>query len=357
MINLKKQNVLFFARTMGLGGTENVILQLCEVFKPFVNKIVVCSSGGVNEEKLKAMGIKHYTIGDPIDKSLNNVIRNSKALKKIVADENITLIHTHHRMAAFYVRFTGLYKKCSFVNTSHNTFYDKKRLTRYAYKHAALIACGEMVKKNLTDFYGLENVSVVHNAVKAFEDKIKPCEILVKARNEGKFLIGNVGRLSEQKGMEYFIKAVPSVIKEHPDAEFFIVGTGEDELKLKAMAKGLPVTFLGYRTDVQNIMSQLDLVVLSSLWEGLPLTPIEAFSVGKTIIATSVDGTPEVVDDNVNGLLIGPKDPDAIADRINYMISYPDKKHQMEINAKKTFDERFSFDIFAQKYIDFYRSL
>ena len=357
MINLQEQNVLFFARTMGLGGTENVILQLCEVFKPLVNKIVVCSKGGVNEEKLKAMGIKHYTIGDPVDKSLKNIMSNSKALKQIVADENITLIHTHHRMAAFYVRYTGLYKKCRFVNTSHNTFYDKKRLTRYAYKKADLIACGEMVKKNLTDFYGLEKVVVLHNAVRPFEDETVPHEILAKARSEGKFLIGNIGRLSEQKGMEYFIKAVPAVIKEHPDTEFFIVGTGEDEQKLKDLAKGLPVTFLGYRTDVQNIMSQLDLVVLSSLWEGLPLTPIEAFSVGKTIVATSVDGTPEIVDDNVNGLLVAPKDPDAIAEKINCLIANPDKKHQMEINAKKTFEERFSFDIFAQKYIDFYRSL
>ena len=50
---LKNQNIMFFTRTMQLGGTENVILQLCEVFKPLVNKVVVCSHGGVNEEKLK----------------------------------------------------------------------------------------------------------------------------------------------------------------------------------------------------------------------------------------------------------------------------------------------------------------
>lgn len=52
---------------------------------------------------------------------------------------------------------------------------------------------------------------------------------------------------------------------------------------------------LGYRSDIQNVMSQCDFIVLSSLWEGLPLTPIEAFSVSKTVVATSVDGTPEIV--------------------------------------------------------------
>ena len=63
-MRLQDQNVLFFTRTMALGGTENVVLQLCEVFRPLVNRIVVCSSGGINEEKLKAMGIAHYTVPD-----------------------------------------------------------------------------------------------------------------------------------------------------------------------------------------------------------------------------------------------------------------------------------------------------
>ena len=61
---LQNQNVLLFARTMGLGGTENVVLQLCEILRPVVNKVVVCSCGGVNEKLLQNMGIKHYTIPD-----------------------------------------------------------------------------------------------------------------------------------------------------------------------------------------------------------------------------------------------------------------------------------------------------
>lgn len=109
-----------------------------------------------------------------------------------------------------------------------------------------------------------------------------------------------------------------------------ISGSGEDEAKLKQLSKDLRVeeclTFLGYRNDIQNLMSQLDLIVLSSLWEGLPLTPIEAFSVGKTIIATSVDGTPEVVKNMDNGLLIEPRNNCQIAEKINWMLENPDEK-------------------------------
>ena len=90
---LQDQNILFFTRTMALGGTENIILQLCEVFKPLVHNIVVCSCGGINEEKLSAMGIRHYTIPDIEKKSIHNLFTIPAELKKIIRQENITIIH------------------------------------------------------------------------------------------------------------------------------------------------------------------------------------------------------------------------------------------------------------------------
>ena len=103
-MELNKKNVLFLTRTMKLGGTENVILQLCEILKPQVNKIVVCSCGGVNVEKLQKMGIKHYMIPDIEEKSLKTFLTTYKVISKIVKKESITVIHTHNRMAAFYAQ-------------------------------------------------------------------------------------------------------------------------------------------------------------------------------------------------------------------------------------------------------------
>ena len=173
-MDLSKQNILFFPRTMGLGGTENVVLQLCEIFKPMVNNIVVCSCGGEKVKRLDKMGIRHYTIPDIEDKSYFVMLKTAKQLRKIVREENITIIHTHHRMAAFYVAALRLYKKCIFINTSHNTFCDKKFLTKFAYRHAGIIACGEMVKKNLVYFFGFpdEKVTVTRNAITSFEGLI-----------------------------------------------------------------------------------------------------------------------------------------------------------------------------------------
>lgn len=362
-MKLNNSNILFIARAPVQGGTENVILQLCEILHDEVNKIVVCAGSGFDKKKLKERKIKYYRIPDIEKKDLRTVIEVSKIIRKIVSDENITVIHTHHRMAAFYVSLLGAYKKCVFINTSHNTFFNKKLLTRYAYKHANLIACGEMVKKNLVDVYGLqdEKVTVIHNAVKAFNGNIAVDSLIDKFHRQRCFVIGNIGRLSEQKGMEYFIKAIPFVIKKHPEARFVIVGSGEDEIKLKKLSEETGVTdyitFLGYRTDVQNLMSQLDLVVLSSLWEGLPLTPIEAFSVGKTVVATAVDGTIEIVRDGIDGYLVEPRNDIQIAEKIQVLIEHPEIRKRMESQAVQRFQDEFSFENLKQKYLEFYEEL
>lgn len=358
-MELSKQNILYICRATQHGGTENVVLQLCEIFSPLVNSIVVASADGFAVQELKKYNIRHYEIPDLEKKTPQSIIRTCSILATIIQKENITTIHTHHRMAAFYVRLLGLDKKCYFINTSHNTFFNKRVLTRFSYKNCNLIACGEMVKQNLCDVYGLKNVTVIHNAVKPFDEEIKVEKEFYEAKNEGYFLVGNVGRLTEQKGMIYYIDAMPMILSRHPNVKFYIIGDGEKMEELIERCQNIHVkpTFMGFRKDIRGLMSQLDLVVLSSLWEGLPLTAIEAFSVGKTMVATSVDGTVEVVEDYKNGLLVNAKDPEMIADKVCWIIEHPDERRQMEINAKRTFEMEFSFNILANTYIEYYRGL
>ena len=360
-MNLKQQNILFIGRAMLQGGAENVILQLCEIFNPLVNKIIVCAGKGFERETLDKLNIKFYEIPDIESESISTMLSVSKTLRNIVKDENITVIHTHHRMAAFYVSVLGLYKQCIFINTSHNTFNNKIRLTQFSYKHAHLIACGEMVKKNLVDTFRLHDVTAIHNAVKTFNGPVVPDNTLTMLHDQGYFLIGNVGRLTEQKGFEYFIDAMPNILKKHPKTKFILIGAGELERSLKDRVARQhlqqDVFWLGFRKDVQNVMSQLDLIILSSLWEGLPLTPIEAFSVGKTVVGTAVDGTVEIIDDGVNGYLIPPRDSNAIAEKCVALAENQDKLEQFDKAAQERFKKEFSFDTFRDRFVKYYEEL
>lgn len=360
-MELNKQNILYIARAGVQGGAENVVLQLCKIFKPLVNNVIVCAGTGFDQNALRELNVKFYPIPDLEKKDIGTIRGISSTLKRIVRDEKVTVIHTHHRMAAFYVEFLGLYKNCTFINTSHNTFNNRKLLTRYSYHHAHLIACGEMVKKNLTDVFGLSDVTVVHNAVEEFRGPVTVNEDLKQLSDDGFTLIGNVGRLTEQKGMEYFIDAAPAVLNKHPKTKFLIIGSGELEEALKQQVQSLDlqnsVLFLGFRHDIQNLISQLDFIVLSSLWEGLPLTPIEAYSVGKTVIGTAVDGTVEIIRDGIDGYLIPDKDSRAIADKCNELIEHPEVRASFEKKAKERYEDSFSFEVLSKAYIDYYRNL
>lgn len=358
----KQINMLFFTRTMKLGGTEKVILQLCETMKPDFNKIVVCSCGGINVEKLKEMNIKHYDIPDMEKKDIKTIITILSTLFKIIRDEDINVVHTHHRMAAFYARVLKVLKKFIFIHNAHNTFTDKKYLTKFALSKAHVIAVGNKVKDNLCEYYNIpkSHISVIPNGIEPFVDPIQPIEILEKYKREGYFLVGNIGRLSEQKGMEYYVKAAAKVLKELSMIKFFIIGDGEDRAKIESLIKDMnledDVILLGYRHDIQNVMKQLDLIVLSSLWEGLPLTPIEAFSVEKTIVATAVDGTVEIVEDGVNGALVNAKDTNAIADKVLELYKSPDRIRMYEKNASKRYNTEFSYEVLQGRYRKYYKN-
>ena len=356
---LKDQSVLFFTRSMQQGGTENVVLQLCEILKPKTKKIVVCSNGGVNVERLNKMGITHYHIADIEKKDVWTFVTVLISLVKIVKNEKISIVHTHHRMAAFYMRLIHFFYKFVFISTAHNTFYNKKWLTQFSYKKSRVIACGQQVKKNLVEYFGIEreNVDVICNSVKKASTAIGTTD-LTHLKNDGCILIGNIGRLSKQKGMDVFIKSYLNVKAKVKNIKYIIVGEGEDEEKLKKLVYDIQadedIIFLGYRTDIPYILSQLDFLVLSSLWEGFPLTPIEAFSVGIPVVATAVDGTIEIVKDMENGLLVKPNDYDDLAAKIIYMSSYTNERERMSIMARKSYEKNFSYESFTKAYLDVY---
>ena len=266
-------------------------------------------------------------------------------------------------MAALYTRILSYFYKFKFIHTAHNTFYNKRKLTNFALKKSSIVAVGDNVRKNLINEFDIknDNITVIYNSIEVENIKYKVVDEINNYKKQGFFTVGNIGRISKQKGMEYFVQAATEVVKLNNKIRFFIVGDGEDRNKIEKLISDCGmneyIIMMGFRSDITDIINQLDLIVLSSLWEGLPLTPIEAFSLGKTVIGTNVDGTPEIIQDGYNGILIEPKNYVQIAQNIIYLQENNKELELLKYNAKNTYKNKFSYDVFRQKYTDFYKKI
>lgn len=353
-------NILHISRTMGQGGAEKVVVQLCE--NNMWHKQMVASCGGEFVNDLENKGVTHYWIPD-IDKK--NPVLMAKCffrLLRIVKKEKVDILHSHHRMAAFYARLIAMLTHTKCVYTAHNVFHNKVGLMRFAIKNATIVAVGDGVKQNLVSVYGMEpsRVNVVYNSIVPTAAGIKNPE-LERLRRQGMVPVGAIGRLCQQKGIDVFIKAIGRVVKEHPNAVGVIVGNGEDEQALKELANSLGlrknILFLGYQKNILDIISQLSFVVLSSRWEGLPLTVIETFSQGRTIVASNISGNNEIVKDGVNGLLFEKDDDAQLAEKINIMLEDSAQRTALSKNAYETYIHSYSYESFINGYKEIYETL
>lgn len=354
---MRNRNLLIITKQLHFGGTEKVIMSICSRLRDKIN-IVVVSSGGVYEKELRKLGIPHYKIPNTDYKSPLNLIKTIKTIKKVVEKHNINLIHSHHRMTSFYCKiYNMLFKRIPIIATFHNTFYGNKKL--FTVQNDLNIPVGSDVQNYLIKYckFKSSRVKVIYNGI------AEPCNLkkLPELQKKNKLTISNIGRLEEQKGMEFFIKAIPYIMKSNINASFFIAGDGILRKKLEKLAVELNVnqyiTFLGFRTDIFNIIHSSDFIVLSSLWEGFPLTPIEAFAAKKTIVATDIGGTREIVKNNYNGLLIPSKNAKALADSIIKMAKNPKLRKKLEKNAYHDFKTKYSEEIMVNKYLEVYKKL
>ena len=174
-------------------------------------------------------------------------------------------------------------------------------------------------------------------------------------------LVGVVGRLEAQKGHGYLLEAWPAVVKEFPDARLLLVGDGSLREPLHARARELgcadSLIFAGFRADVPRMLDAMDVVCLPSLYEGMPLTAIEGAAMARPVVATAVDGTPEVVRDGRTGRLVPPADPFALARALRELLRDPDGARQMGQAGRDWALLRFDLDRQVAATAHIYRGL
>ena len=199
-----------------------------------------------------------------------------------------------------------------------------------------------------------ENIEIIFNGVPLNEFREVSDSAAAEAAEELGIgadtpVVGTVARLEEQKGITHFLNAVPAVKEECPDVKVLIVGDGTLRGALEEEARQLGIAdnviFAGERRDVPRLYKLMDVKVISSIYEGTTLTVFEAMATGTPVVATTVDGVEEVIEDGATGMLVPPKDAASIAEVVTDLLTNPDRARLLSERAEqavKQYDVRTS---------------
>lgn len=171
----------------------------------------------------------------------------------------------------------------------------------------------------------------------------------------------NVGRLSAEKGQDILLRAVASLVAEFPGMQLLFAGVGPFEARLRELAGTLGIAdrvqFMGYVSDMPALYASVDVVVQSSLTEGLPNVILEAAYLGVPIIATDVGGTCEVIEHGVSGWLVSPGDPNILADGVRRCLHDPQKFVEMAARGRSRIESMFEFGRRTEDQMQIYREV
>jgi glycosyltransferase involved in cell wall biosynthesis len=293
--------------------------------------------------------------------------RGLLALAQRLHDEQVDLLHTHTLAAANTLgRLAARYARIPVVSHLHieNYFRPATRPllrsadNRTARLCGALVAVSEDTKRAYERQGYPKRIEVVYNGVELDGGGSRGLRAELGIP-EGVPLVGEIGRLCDVKGQRELIAALAQL----PDAQAVLVGAdleqgGAFQTALEREAERLGVrdrvVFAGRREDAARVLAELDVLALPSWTEGLPLVVLEAMAQRRPVVATPVGGTPEVVVDGETGLLVPPRDPDALAAALRRLLGDADLRRRMGEAGYERARERFSAGAMTRRVLAIY---
>lgn len=164
-------------------------------------------------------------------------------------------------------------------------------------------------------------------------------------------VVGFLGRIIDYKGVKELILAFDKVSKKHQDAKLIIYGTGDNDDYYKKLSGNKAIKFMGYTSEPLKAYAEMGIFVLPSYHEGLSLALLDAAMMQKAMIATDIDGNPEIVIDKKTGLLVKAQDVDSLADALDKLLSSPSLQDKYAANARKLFLDKYDFPTIVREKI------
>ena len=291
MLNIK---ILVAIMSMEIGGAETHVLELCKALQKKGLTVYVASNGGAYEPELTECGVVHYRV--PLhNKQPFNIISAYRALKKIIVENDIRLVHAHARIPAFLCGFLQRKLNFRFVTTAHwvfDTSFPYNLLSNWGEKS---LAVSEDIKDYLVKHYHMpkDDIYVTINGVDT--DKFSPCA----ASSEDGCSIMSISRLDRDRSLaaHLLIEAAPMLLKSFADAAIYIVGGGDDFDNVSAKAKAANaklgkevIRMTGPQVDVHKWLAKCDVFV------GASRAVLEAMSMGLPVVASGNEGYMGLID-------------------------------------------------------------
>lgn len=291
--------ILHVITSLRTGGAEKLVTDLVPRLKERGHQVDVAVFDGFETpfmERLKAQDCKVISLGKSMYSPMH-IFRLIKLMK------DYDIVHTHNTYPQLYAAIASLFVKTKLITTEHSTNNRRRKyaifrlLDKWMYAQYNQVICiSDKAYENLRDYIGQdENISVVYNGVdvEAFQNALP-----INIEKSGKFIIVMVASFHWQKDQDTLIRALSMLPKN--EFELWLVGDGNRRSVLEQLAVDLgvkdSVKFWGIRNDVAQILHGADVTIMSSHFEGLSLSSIEGMSVGKSFVASDVDGLHEVVE-------------------------------------------------------------
>jgi glycosyltransferase involved in cell wall biosynthesis len=294
-----------------------------------------------------------------------------KELKNVVNVWQPDCIMSHgfngHFIALLVKIFINKYQRiiCSYHGLYHATTpmrylpgYIYNRFTEFYIRKiciSTVVVAGHCKTYLLTRDIPEQKINVIHNGIGDYSvppgTREKYRELFKIQENET--LIGVASRIDPVKGLTYLVSAFSEIVKKHGNVKLVIIGTGTIEHNLKLQCEELniidKVIFTGFRNDIPDCLSAIDIFVLPSLAEYHSIGLLEAMRAQKAIVATDVGGNTESVRNGQEGLIVASKNSSEIVTAINELIENNDKVVQLSLNARKRFLDCFTEEVMVRK--------
>jgi sugar transferase (PEP-CTERM/EpsH1 system associated) len=342
------------------GGSERLAFDLATNVDCSRVRSSMCALdfGGPLAEDLRRTAIPFHILGRKPGFDWRLILK----LYRLFRRQRVDVVQTHHLNQLIYGGLGARMAGAMLVHVEHEYFsLMSPKARRYLRILAPLchrvVAVGDEVKLFLIREVGLgsSSVTVIRNGVDITRLSAQKCMPRGTLKLPvGGPLIGHVARLEVEKDQETLFRAFQIVLEEYPEARLVIIGDGSLRSALEVIATSLGiakrVAFLGLRNDVADLLPYLDVFVLSSINEGLPLALLEAMACARPVVATAVGEVPRLLDNNVTGLLLPPGDPQALAASITAILQRPEWGAAMGRAARRIVEEKFSLASTVEQY-------